>query len=512
MTFHSILFEGPEGSTRDENPSVPDFFADLNLDQIVDAITAGKKEYNLRPFFLVSLKSVEAVEYRHEVMRDLETAGPRDAIKSFAGRMRTMRGYLETAASVRDRHNKEGWFLSAVEAYCKAVNDLTRDLAGSDLKSAGLSTFLEYLKKYVVSDNFTSLLAEAKKLRTDLSTLEYSMLISRDHGQFTVRKYEGEADYTPDVVSTFEKFARGAPKDYSAEFSEWPDMNHVEEAVLDLVARLYPDVFRSLENYYAEHADYLDKTIADFDREVHFYVAYQEFMRRLEWAGLHFCYPRVSDKTKDVESHEGFDLALANKLVGERSPVVCNDFFLKGDERIFVVNGPNQGGKTTFARAFGQLHYLASLGCPVPGKDARLFLFDRLFTHFEREEDINNLRSKLEDDMLRVHSILSESTPNSVIIINELFSSSTVQDAVFLGEAVLEQIIQLDALCVYVTFLDELSSLEKAVSVLSTVVPENPELRTYKIVRRPADGLAYAIAIAKKYRLSYDSIMGRIPQ
>ncbi len=510
MTFHSILFERTEDRREKETLEAPVFFVDVHLDQIIDAITAGRQEYHLQPFFYTSLNDIDAITYRHEILRDLENSTLFENIQSFAQKMRAMRAHLTQADKLYYTYQKERWFLDAVDMYCDAVHRLVHDVTLVDLQSRGFLAFRDYMTNYANSGRFTSLLAETKKLKADLSTVTYCLLIRGN--SIKVRTYDAEIDYSVDVEETFEKFKQGAVKDYRAKFSTWPDMNHVEAQILDAVAKLYPDLFSHLADYCAKNGTYLDETMAVFDREIQFYIAYLEYVARFKRKGLPFCYPHMSNQGKEVYNYEGFDVALAYKLMTENASVVCNDFYLQGKERVMVVTGPNQGGKTTFARTFGQLHYLASLGCLVPGKEAQLFLFDRLFTHFEKEENIKDLRGKLEDDLVRIDHILHQATSKSIIIMNEIFTSTTLHDALFLSKKIMENILALDVLCVCVTFIDELTSFsEKTVSMVSTIVPDNPAVRTYKIVRKQANGLAYAVSIAEKYRLTYDDVKERIP-
>jgi DNA mismatch repair protein MutS len=509
MISHSILVERPGARNKTKPAQEPDFFADLHLDQIVASITAGKLEYNLKPFFYTPLSDIDTIRYRHEVMQDLQHDILFEEIKSFAQRMRAIREHLAQTEKRYYRYQKKRWFLEAVRIYCDAVNCFADNLAVTDLRSRGFLVFREYLSSYSKSEPFTSLCAETNKLKADLSRVKYSLLI-RD-SSIKIRKYTSESDYSADVEKTFQKFKEGEVKDYRVKFPNAPDMNHVEAQILDFVAQLYPEIFSALDTYCAKNSNFLDETISVFDREIQFHIAYLEHTSILEQLGLKFCYPKVSADCKQVCDYEGFDLALAYKLMRDNSSVVCNDFNLNDEQRIIVVSGPNQGGKTTFARTFGQLHYLAALGLPIPGKEAGLFLFDRLFTHFDRQEDINNLRGKLQDDLVRIHEILNQATSGRIIIMNEIFASTTLQDALFLSEKIMVKIIELGLLCVWVTFIDELASFAKqTVSMVSTIVPENPTLRTFKIMRRPADGLAYALVIAEKHSLTYDRLKERI--
>jgi DNA mismatch repair protein MutS len=509
MDFQSVLFEDPRDRDHIDERTMPDFFGDLNLDQVVTAATRGREDYRLAPFFFVPLSRVEDIAYRHEVVRDLQQREVLSAVTEFAKRMRTMRDELGQTTKLRYARQKQLWFLDAVRSYSAAVSLLSEDLADTAIKSRALRGLRGYLAAYTDSDGFRARAAEADRLHRELGQIRYTLGIRGD--RVRVARYDNEPNYTAEVEETFERFQQGAVHDYRVALSDYADMNHVEATVLEFVAKLHPETFAGLEAFRRCHAGYADTVITDFDREVQFYIAWLEYVADFAPSGLHFCLPEITADSKEVHVDDSFDVALATKLVPESRPVVCNDVELHRPERILVISGPNQGGKTTFARMFGQLHYLGLLGCPVPGRRAHLFLCDQIFTHFEREEQVTDLHGKLEDDLLRMHDTLERATGNSIVIMNEIFTSTTLHDAVFLGQQLMRRLIELDLLGVCVTFVDELSRIgPSTVSMVSTVDAQDPASRTFKVVRRPADGLSYAVTIAKKYGLTYERLKKRI--
>jgi DNA mismatch repair protein MutS len=509
LKAYSILFDAV-ATEIDEPGDQPECFKDLNLDQIVSAVTAERAEYDLTRFFHLPLKHHQTIGYRQAVFRDLENPTLVRQLGSFAQQMGAMRQFLAEVDKYWYVPQKQRGFLEAVNSYCIAINSLACDLGPATLRSMALCGFRDYLRAYQGSEVFQGLEREIQALKANLAAIRYRLQI--EGPRIKVSRYESDPDYGEEVSRTFEKFRqRDTVHAFDFKVPTSFSMNSVEGAILDRVALLFPEEFSALEQFSLRHRTYLDGAVANFDREIQFYLGYRELLEPLRRGGLQFCYPDVSKHFKDVACQGAFDLALAVMLVGQSALPVTNDFYLQRQERILVVSGANQGGKTTFARMIGQLHYLARLGCPVPGREARLLLFDQIFTHFEREEDLNTRRSKLEDDLVRIHAILERATSCSLLVMNESFSSSTLNDALFLSREILRQIVDLDLICVFVTFLDELASLGRStVSMVATIKPDDPAQRTFKIVRKRADGLAYALAVAAKHGLTYEQARERL--
>ncbi len=505
--FRSILF--PNGDVVPDSLPQPDCFPDLNLDQVVTAIVAGRDEYELAPFFHLPLRDVETVCYRQQVFQDLEAEEVAAAVRAFAEEMKRTRSYLTLVQKQHYKPEKQRWFLDAAATYRHALATLATTLERVELNSVGMRRLRDYIRAHVGSQPFQHLAGDVDAVLDGLERVRYTLRIKG--ARVTVSGYHDEADYTIAVEVTFARFRDQTAESHLMKVADPGSMDHVEARIAQLLARLTPEPFRALDEFCARHQGFIDERVARFDREAQFYLAYLEHQARLARNGLAFSYPTVSATSKETVVEAAFDLALAAKLLPGSAAVVTNDFRLTGVERVLVVTGPNQGGKTTFARMFGQLHYLAALGVPVPARRAQLFLPDRVFAHFEKEEDIATLRGKLDDELVRMRDILQHATADSAVVINEIFASTTLADAITLGERMLQRLIEIDCVAVCVTFIDELTTLgPETVSMVATVEADDPSRRTFKIVRKPADGRAYAWALADKYGISYERLKARL--
>src|SRR6478609_8743236 len=99
MPSTSILFAQTPDTAPTGQPE-PAFFVDLNLDQIVAGVTAGRADYDLEEFYRAPLDSTQAIRYRQQVFQDLERNDLRDRMGDFADTMTRVRQRLAQAADL----------------------------------------------------------------------------------------------------------------------------------------------------------------------------------------------------------------------------------------------------------------------------------------------------------------------------------------------------------------------------------------------------------------------------
>lgn len=510
MRVVSLLFMQPAADGNQALPTQdPPYFEDLAIGRVLDSVLKGYEDYNLRPFYRFIPHQREAIEYRNAILKDLSCEPLRGLVREFRYKMQAVRDHMGHAAKSFNPYQAAFFQLLSISDYCAAVCNLAAELRQVVLTCSGLKDFTAALQEYIEAASFQRLAEQAAHYHVALASIRYTVLINES--TVTVSGFQEEPDYNEVINQFFERFKTGVQVEVQSQAPQagvW--IGNVQSRVLDGVARINQDIFGSLCAFTEQAKDFITTALLQFERETQFYLSWIEFTGRFSASLLLFSIPTLVDD-HNINADSAFDLALADKLCANGQVIVTNNFYLRNQERIFVVTGPNQGGKTTFARTFGQMHYFGNLGLTVPGENVRLQFFDRIFTHFEREEALTALHGKLYDDLLRIRSILDAATPNSLIILNEIFNSTSLQDAQFLADKVLRQIIEIGALGVCVTFMDELANLgPQMVSLTSMVEPENPAKRSFLVVRRHADGLAYALSIAKKYGVTYDQLRERL--
>lgn len=500
----SILWPHGAGDAWDLDD---DTWRDLGLAALVGGAPEGSDRARLAAAWRRVPTDRATVTHRQDVAADLERPEIADAVDRFTADADRARKRLALAASLRHPPQQQAWVLAAVTLRGRAVEALAGALRAAAPASAGLRAVLAHLEERLVDPGERDRRERAEALTSELAELRYVLRVVGD--RVGVSADAGQRDATSPIAETFDRFRQREVAAHATSGGTPGWLSHVEAAVIDRVASLHPGLFGGLAAFAAD--DLVPDPVLDrFDDEVRSFLAYRELVAPLRSAGLPLCRP-VLDGAGRLEARGTYDLALAERLTAEGADVVRNDVLLDPGERVVVVTGPNQGGKTTLARTVGQLHVLAALGLEVPGGRVRLSVPDAVRTVFGRQEQVADRRSALEDDLVRAARSLDACTARSLLIANELFSSTAPRDAAVLGERVLRRVLAVGARGVYVTFLDELARLDPAVvSMTSTVDPDDPAVRTFRVVRAPADGRAYAIALAARYGLTRDQVRRRV--
>lgn len=196
--------------------------------------------------------------------------------------------------------------------------------------------------------------------------------------------------------------------------------------------------------------------------------------------------------------HPVVEAALAR--TGER--FVANDCSLESNDRLWLIGGPNMGGKSTFLRQNALIVLMAQAGCFVPATNARIGLVDRLFSRVGASDNLARGRSTFMVEMVETAAILSQATTRSFVILDEVGRGTSTYDGLALAWAVVEAVhSRIGCRCLFATHYHELARLADTCDALSLHHVRAREWKgdlvlLHELSEGPADR-SYGLAVAK---------------
>lgn len=522
--FISIL--DPRKSS-DQEIQRPIFYQDLNIDQIIDRICLIWGE-NVSSFYYYFPAGEACGDYRREVLADVKRHGVYEALWDFTEKMKARREVFVKKEEVPHRLQKAVWHIRETDDYCRAFMELYEALRAVPFQSEGMRAFARYLGQYLGREEFCAMQREAAGLLKEMDA--FRLVLTYENDRFFVAEGEARGEYD----AFLEKCFPGQDKRMESPFETVPELVELERELLKVFQKKSPDFFDRAEDFYEKYEIYAEDILLRFASEIRYYLSFYCFERKMTELGFRFCVPdmlrrqtpgegdgpesRQPGGRQDGESAGPgkrmyarglYDLALACANSGRAEDIVSNDMEYREEECFFVLTGPNQGGKTTFARSLGQMVYLAKMGLDVPAECAALYYFPDLLTHFSVEESVETGRGKLMDELVRLVPVMSASGRGNFVVINELFTTAANYDACIMGKRVLEHLLGQDCMGIYVTHLAELGEERPGVASLRAMLDGQGE-RSFKIERSRAADHASAESQACRFGLTYAQLKERL--
>ncbi|KNY26065.1 MutS-related protein [Pseudobacteroides cellulosolvens] len=273
--------------------------------------------------------------------------------------------------------------------------------------------------------------------------------------------------------------------------------------------------------------------LAKLEPELRFFIGSAKFIARIQALGLHMCRPEIVSKEQRIFNVEGiYNINLALSMhykqpsVFLTSMIVTNEVNFDNTGRIFILTGPNRGGKTTYTQAIGLTQIMAQIGLYIPASKAKISPVDMIYTHFPTEEKPDSNLGRLGEESRRLEEIFKKATRYSLVLLNESLSSTSAGESLYIAKDIVCALKLLGVRAVFATHLHDLAldldffnknklgdsrviSLVSGVYNVDDTIKNINEIaiRTYKIIPGPPLGNSYARDIASRFGISLDNLV-----
>jgi DNA mismatch repair protein MutS len=174
----------------------------------------------------------------------------------------------------------------------------------------------------------------------------------------------------------------------------------------------------------------------------------------------------------EIDTGAGFEIRSGRHPTVEaalsgRGAFVANDCAL-GEDRIWLVTGPNMAGKSTFLRQNALIAILAQIGAFVPASSAKIGTVDRLFSRVGAADDLARGRSTFMVEMVETAAILNQAGPKSFVILDEIGRGTATFDGLSIAWAALEHLHEVNRCrALFATHYHELTALAAKLPALA---------------------------------------------
>lgn len=249
--------------------------------------------------------------------------------------------------------------------------------------------------------------------------------------------------------------------------------------------------------------------LSEILKEWQFVTACMKPLQELKENGFPLCVPTVSENDH-IEGLYHPILALSAKT---KKDIINNNLDFSREERIYILTGPNQGGKSIYTQSVGLMYSMLHLGMLLPAEIAKVNIADEILIHFIDTSNRSYIHGRLSDECRKIHELNKLISERSIFLFDEALSSTNASEAVAISTEIISAYSEIGARGIWTTHFhelcrmaDEYTNKGNAIQNLSAQIEEDSHQRVFRIVRGDC-GQSYAIDIARKYELSKEEIL-----